>query len=328
MPGEMISPARPLDATVSNIRLRHVVTLSLVLAGIGASLAVSASTGDGDGDTTGLVALVFLVLALFPPVMWWQRPPADRLRIDAEGLRWDDADGDTWTVAWPELEKVTFSYTRPDTSQPRRAPMRSPVIELLLGPASPDFHDAHPEMEHLARESSSGSGAGYGMRLGNVQHLVGPIDDALSAFAAGIYVRDGRAVPRGLRRPWAVVASIALAAAFWIPAMGYAMLGTSGGGDAADLAMGSFWTAVVTAWLVRVWAGGTMAIGFLSFTAGFIGGAFLVVLGLLILTGAADGFGNGRLALAFPMSAGLLASGLLLKRNEVREWSEARTQGR
>ncbi|TDC81329.1 hypothetical protein E1285_32920 [Actinomadura sp. 7K507] len=239
--------------------------------------------------------------------------------------------GERWAVTWRELERVAFSYSRPDLSQPRRGqPVQSPKAELVLSPVSADFQDAHPEMEDLAEEAPGEAGLAYSLPLGNAQRFVGPIDDALNAFAGGIYVRDGREIPRGLRRPWAVVASVALALAFWVPAMGYAAL--SGGADPTDIAMGSFWTAVVVAWLARVWTGGPMAIGFMKFTARFIGGAFLAVILLLAAMGLDDGdtrsadlqrYGSGVL-----LAAGLLVSGLLLGRADVREWCEARAQGR
>lgn len=332
MPGETIFPPRPLSVTVANVRYRHVVTLSLVLGGIGLAVLAAALTGgpgepgDSGGGTT--VGLVLLALALVPPVLWRMRPPPRRLLIDGDGLRWDEP-GDAWAVTWRELRKVTFSYTRPDTSQPRRAPVTPPRIELVLSPADGAFRHAHPEMEHLAEDSQGEPGVVYRLRLGNVHRHVGPIDDALTAFAAGKYERDGRDVPRGLRRPWAVVLSVALASAFSVVAFGSALWPPSEG-DVADAATGSFWTAVVVAWLVRVWAGGTLAIGFLRWAATFVGGAFLVVLLLtaLMLGGDLDGPGPARLAFGVPLSAGLLLSGLLLKRGEVREWSEARVQGR
>lgn len=329
MSPDMIMPPRPLTVTVSNVRYRHVVTLSLVLGGTGLATLVSAltgETGDSGGGTT--VALVLLVLSVVPPVLWRMRPRPGRLLIDGDGLRWDDPE-DAWAVTWRELKEVGFSYTRPDTSQPRLGPVTPPRIELVLSPADAAFRDAHPEMEHLAEDAPGEPGLVYRLRLGGVHRHVGPIDDALRSFAAGIYVRDGRDVPRGLRRPRAVVLSVALASAFWIVAIGYATVRPPDGGTPTDVAMGSFWTAVVAAWLVRVWAGGTVAIGFMAWAATFIGGAFLVVLLLTaLMLGGGSGDSGARLALGVPMTAGLLVSGLLLKRAEVREWSEARVQGR
>lgn len=330
MPGEQFVPPRPLTVAVRSVRYRHVLTLSLVLCGIGLAVLVSSLTGGaGDGeDTAGgvVVGLVLLVLCLVPEAWWRTLPPPPLLSIDGDGIRWEAPD-DTWDVPWRELGRIRFSYSRPDMSQPRRGPITPPRIELVLTPADSAFRDAHPELEHLADDAPGDPGVAYTLRLGKVHRHVGPIDDALTSFARGIYVRDGRDVPRGLRRPWAVAASVALASAFWIVAFGYAVLERRDGHDAADVAMGSFWTAVVVAWLARVWAGGALAIGFLAWAAMFVGGAFLVVLLLLALM--LDGAGDlGRLAFGLPLSAGLLLSGLLLKRDEVRRWSEARAQGR
>lgn len=202
----------------------------------------------------------------------------------------------------------------------------------MLSPAAPDFRDDHPEMEHLAEEAAGEPGLAYALPLGNAQRFVGPVDDALTAFAPGIYVRDGREVPRGLGRPWGVVVAVALVAAFWIPSMGYATLWSSSGGDATDVAMGSFWTAVMVAWLARVWAGGTLAIGFMAWTARFLGAAFLIVMvlygGMTLSSDNSERADLLRPASGVLLGAGLLVSGLLLRRAGVREWSEARTQGR
>ncbi|TDC52711.1 hypothetical protein E1281_18750 [Actinomadura sp. KC345] len=326
---DVISSREPLTVRVANVHLRHVVAVSAVLGGIGGAVLVPAVTGDDAGGV--LVSAVFVVFACALPAAWRASASHHRLTVDAAGLRMAGPIGDRWTVTWRELGRVTFSYSRPDLSQPRRGhPVQPPKAELVLSPASPDFRDAHPEMEDLAEEVSGEPGFAYSLPLGSLQRSVGPIDDALSAFAGGIYVRDGREIPRGLRRPWAVVASVALALAFWVPAMGYAAL--PGGADPADIAMGSFWTAVVLAWLVRVWTGGPMAIGFMKFTATFIGGAFLAVILLLAGMGVGDGDTRSddlqRYGFGVLLSAGLLLSGLLLGRADVREWCEARAQGR
>ena len=325
-------PPSPLTFRVANIHLRHVVAVSAVLAGIGGAVLVPAVTGDDAGDGAGgvLVSAVFVVFACALPVAWRASASQRRLTLDAAGLRMTDANGRPWEVTWRELGRVTFSYSRPDLSQPRRGkPVEAPKAELVLVPASPDFRDAHPEMEDLAEDASSEPGFAYSLPLGNVQRFVGPIDDALNAFAGGIYARDGREIPRGLRRPWAVVASVALALAFWVPAGGYAAL--SGGPDPGDIAMGSFWTAVVVAWLLRIWTGGPMAIGFMKFAARFIGGAFLVVIVLLAGMGVSTDARSDdlqRYGLGVLLSAALLVSGLLLGRDDVRAWCEARVQGR
>ncbi|MGP4024291.1 hypothetical protein [Actinomadura sp. 3N407] len=330
---DMIASRSPLTIKAANVHLRHIVALSAVLGGIGVVILVPAITGDTDDPAGAIViAAAFIVLAYAPPLMWRTSSRQRRLVLDADGIRMSGRDGRPWAVTWPELGKVTFSYTRPDTSQPsRRQPARPPRIELVLSPAAPDFRDAHPEMEHLAEEAPGEPGVTYSLPLGNAQRFVGPIDDALTAFAPGIYVRDGRDVPRGLRRPWVVVVAVVLVSAFWIPAMGYATFRSSGGGDAADVAMGSFWTAIMVAWLVRVWAGGPLAVGSLGWIARFLGPVFLIVMawyGMNLSNGDGEGADLLRPAAGVLFGAGLLVTGLLLKRADVREWCEARAQGR
>ncbi|WP_026404567.1 hypothetical protein [Actinomadura rifamycini] len=323
-------PPDSVTVDVAHVHGRQMIVGAAVAGPLGVVAIAAAVTGGVDGGTGVRVAAfvigtVFALLGALPLLMWRVAFRRRRLVLDAAGMRWDDPRGRPWAVRWAELDRVRLVDPEPDTGAPRVAS----TVNLLLHPAGPEFRDAHPEMEHLAVAKAGAPGVAYRLPFGHAHRVVGPIDDALVRFAPGLYRTPGTwvAVPG---RPWAVPAGVSLLALCWAAAMTAAVLDDA---SVRTLAMGAFWTAAFTLWLVRIWLGGPLATGQMARFAPTLGA--VLFLGVLLI--AAAGYSGGHppdpgedwvvLLLALP-GAAVFTAGRLLARADVREWTRARGQGR
>ncbi|MFV2173478.1 hypothetical protein ACFHW2_41790 [Actinomadura sp. LOL_016] len=329
-------PPGPVTVDVADVQGRQMVVGMAVAGSFGVVSVAAAVTGNVDGGTgvrvaAFLIGLVFSLIGVLPLLMWRAAFRRRRLVLDATGMRWDDPDGIPWAVRWSDLSEVAFSFPGPDTG----APGIPSTVHLAFRPADAGFRDEHPELNHLAAATGDASGdeAGVEYRLpfGHAQRVVGPIDGALSAFAPGLYRREGAEVPPPRPRPPAVAVSVGILGAYWASLMVIAVL--RDGGDLKTLGMLAFWTTLVAVWLARIWAGGPLAVGRMAGFASTLGAVFLLgmlLLGVVLFESLRDEsltelwvFLPGLLT-----GAGLLVAGRLLARTDVGKWSETRGQGR
>ncbi|TDC66724.1 hypothetical protein E1200_16230 [Actinomadura sp. GC306] len=333
MAGETITPREPVTVDVGNVHARQMVVGGTVAGAFGLIALAAAVTGNVDGGTgvritAFALGLLFTLIGVLPLLMWRVAFRPRRLVLDVEGLRWEDPRGIPWAVGWAELSRVTFSFPKPDTGRPGIPP----PVELVLRPAEASFRDAHPEMAHLAVETSREPGVVYRLPLGHAQSAVGPIDEALTAFASGLYRRRGVRSVRRRVRPRAVEVSVGILATYWMAAVtGSVVQGMAD--DLKSAAIMIFWTLAVGIWLMRVLAGGPLAVGRMAHFGTAIGVVLLAGMAMLafVLIPAKQDFQIRELWVFLPglgAGGGLLLAGRLLARRDVREWAESRGQGR
>jgi len=308
---------------------RQMIAGSVAAGGIGLIAVASALTGNVEGGTGTrttalLIGAVFTLIGALPLLLRRIAFRSRRLVFDSAGLRWEDPEGAPWAVGWAELAEVTLSYPASATGSAKLGS----VVDLTLRPADPAFHEAHPEMEHLAAPGGDGSpGRRYRMPFGHALSVVGPADRGLRHFAPGIYRQDGPEIPPPRDRPRAVKVSVAIIGCYWAAAVAVALV--MDGADLSSLGTAALSIVVAALWLSRVWAGGPLAVARTAWLAQMIGVLGLVALGalgliLLPMTGA------GLLPAFLPGLAAapaLLVSGRLLSRDDVRAWTAGRAWG-
>jgi hypothetical protein len=336
--GSASSAAVTINARAAN--LGPIILGCGVSGGIGVISVVSVFTGNVSGGTGASVAAfiigsIFTFIGMLPLLMWRIVFRPRHLILEPEEIKWDDPRGKPWRVAWHELSGVELSI----------GGTRGHGVTIVLMPADIErFQQRHPDMAHLLRGSSPA--LGYRLPLGPAKRIVAPIDRALRSFARDLYdsklpelsqapapsdAPAARDMPAAPRRPRALQVSVMLVAAYWVGAISYMAWNTSSW-EAGQLAAAAFWTLVVAAWLWRVWAGGTMAIGRLRWLATALGAitlAGVIMISFLLRDFPSSSAGAPVLA-ALPgvaMAAALLVTGRLLARDDVRAWAHARTLG-
>lgn len=329
MRGDTPPPPGPVIVDVGTAQARQMIVGSAVAGGIGVVAVAAALTGDVEGGTgtrvtAFLIGAVFTLIGALPLLLRRIAFRPRRLLFDSTGLRWEDPQGAPWAVGWAELAEVTLGYPAPAAGSARLGS----AVNLTLRPADPAFHEAHPEMEHLAVPAGDGSRS-YRVPFGHALSVVGPADRALRHYAPGVYRREGPEIPAPRDRPTAVKVSVAIVGCYWACAMAVALVMDA---SLSTLGMAALWTVVVALWLGRVWAGGALAVARMAGLAQVIGVLGLVTLGMLglILLPMTDG-PVARLLPAFlpglATTAALLVSGRLLSRDDVRAWTVSRTWG-
>ncbi|HEY8480903.1 MAG TPA: hypothetical protein VIL71_13840 [Spirillospora sp.] len=327
--GRAITPRGPVVIDVGAVQARQMIVGSVVAGVFGLLAVAGALTGDvsgGTGTRAGVMAfgLVFCLFALLPLILRRIAFRPRRLVFDADGVRWDDPRGTTWSVGWADLAEITLTYPPPAAEGGKLASR----VNLTLRPADPAFREAHPEMEHLI--VPGGHEVRYRLPLGHAQPVVGPADRALRRCAAGIYIRNGPEIPAPRDRPRAVKLSVAFIAGHWAYLMAIPLV--NDGDDPATLGLVLGWTALVALLLSRVWAGGAFAVARTAQLALMFGVLGLLLQGLLAAAVlATPDEASGRLLLGLPTglatTTGLLASGWLLARKDVRAWVASRAWG-
>ncbi|OLT12851.1 hypothetical protein BJF79_21390 [Actinomadura sp. CNU-125] len=323
-----------MSVRIGSLRTRFLFTTGAVFFVLGFYTVFYSLVGDMEGGADSravsiLFGIAMALLGLFPALLWWWVIRPRRLVFDAAGLHRIDPRGAPWTVRWEELERITFSF--PQLVGRPKGPV--PMMALELHPADASFGDQHPQMERWSVPSPDGRGDVYRLPLGRKRKFIEPIDGALSSFALPVYRPEGRPVHAGRGRPLKVAVSVPFLAVAWLVGMVYGAMQT---GDLGGAAIAVVWVLAIGAWLVRVWAGGPTAIGFLITACTSLGG---VLLGAAVLFGAmqlggvmdvgSDGM-RGAIEVFGPMAlAGLalLVPGRLLARPDVREWSAERSGG-
>jgi hypothetical protein len=330
-------------AVTINVRAANLSPIILgcgVSGAIGVISVVSVFTGDVSGGAGERVAAfiigsIFTLIGIAPLLMWRIVFRPRHLVLEPEEIKWDDPRGKPWRVAWHELSGVELSI----------GGTRGRGVTIIMAPADLErFQQRHPEMAHLLLGSSPATG--YRLPLGPTKRIVAPIDRALRSFAPDLYdskvpelsqapavpdapiVRDMPAVPR---RPRALQVSVVLAALYWVGAISYAARNFSTWDTGQTMAT-AFWTLVVAAWLWRVWAGSSAAIGRLRWLTVKLGAITLV--GVIVISVLVSrGWDTSNVTIvqgALPglaMGAALLVTGSLLARDDVRAWAHARTHG-
>ncbi|MBE1530262.1 hypothetical protein [Actinomadura algeriensis] len=324
MPGD-VSPSREaVSIRIGSLRTRMLATTGAAFVVLGVyTVFYAAVEMEGERATSILFGIACALLGLAALPLWWWVIWPRKLVIDAAGLHRVDPRGIPWTVEWRELERVTFAF--PQVADKSKGPV--PVLRIELRPADETFEDDHPEMERWEDSPPDEPGAVYRMPLGRNRKWIEPIDGALSAFAPGVYRPERRPVPEGRGRPVKVAASVVFLAVAWVVAMMYGALQT---GDLGGAAIAVVWLLAIGAWLVRVWAGGATAIGFLITACTSLGGVLLggAVLMAFVLGTDSDGWDGVLRPIGSMVLAGfaLLVPGRLLARPDVREWSAERAE--
>ncbi|WP_394835995.1 hypothetical protein LVJ94_03695 [Pendulispora rubella] len=178
-----------------------------VAVGFGIASTYPGITGEGVDDggmgvrigltLFGLFLLGLGLLSLLVPIR------RRRLILDQAGIRWEEPQGRSWTVAWPELAAVAVLCTAKGPAGPRTLtdiPGEAIVdgvvgehvlVHLDLYPADPTFRARHPEMEHLWEFRRMKNG--YRLSLAYTSAFVPKIDLAMRVFRPVIYrgVFDG-----------------------------------------------------------------------------------------------------------------------------------------
>ncbi|TDC52710.1 hypothetical protein E1281_18745 [Actinomadura sp. KC345] len=326
----MTDPRAPVTVDVGSAQTRQIAVGGVVAGAIGIIAVVSALTGNVDGGTGTRVAafvigLVFTLIGVLPLLLWRVAFRPRRIHFNADGLSWDDPSGAPWTVRWSELGEVTLAYPAPDV----RTPGVTSSVTLDLRPAEPGFREAHPEMEHLAAAAGAPRG-GHRVPFGHARSVVGPIDRALRTFAPSVYRREGPEIPEPRDRPRAVKLSVGMLGCFWGSLMVVALV--LDGATLMTLAMVVFWTSLFAWLLVRVWAGGAVAVGRTAGLSKAIGVLYLVTIALLgLIVAPAGEIRSLPVLLAFlpglVSAAALLTIGRLLSREDVRTWCAGRSWG-
>src|SRR5690606_32527917 len=219
MRGDTPPPPGPVIVDVGTAQARQMSVGSAVAGGIGVVAVAAALTGDVEGGTgtrvtAFLIGAVFTLIGALPLLLRRIAFRPRRLLFDSTGLRWEDPQGAPWAVGWAELAEVTLGYPAPATGSARLGS----AVNLTLRPADPAFHEAHPEMEHLAVPAGDGSRS-YRVPFGHALSVVGPADRALRHYAPGVYRREGPEIPAPRDRPTAVKVSVAIVGCYWACAM-------------------------------------------------------------------------------------------------------------
>lgn len=187
MSGKAVTPREPVSIDVGSAAARRTIQAGAVFGVIGLAALVAAFAADIDSTGVQVAAIVvglaLCALGLVPVLLRRTMSRPRRLVIDAGGLRWEDPQETSWAVTWPELARVTLTCPPPGVTGPRL---------LVLRPAEPAFHDAHPEMAELATTiGAEQKEDAYVMRLAYPKSVIRPLDEALSTFAPDRYDREG-----------------------------------------------------------------------------------------------------------------------------------------
>ncbi len=107
------------------------------------------------------------------------------LVIGPEGFAHEGKKG-AFRIAWPELRRIaiTTAYHQDRTKLLATKVWR---VRVVLDAADPGFVQRHPEISGL-QGKYGGSGPGsYGLPLGPVNNLVGPLAQALATYAGQLF---------------------------------------------------------------------------------------------------------------------------------------------
>jgi hypothetical protein len=107
------------------------------------------------------------------------------LVISAEGFAHQNKKGG-FRVAWPELRRivVTTGYHQDKTKLFAPKVWR---VRVIMDAADPGFAQRHPELGNLQGKFGGTGPGSYGLPLGPVNNMVGPLAQALGTYAGQLF---------------------------------------------------------------------------------------------------------------------------------------------
>lgn len=203
--GQHVPPGTPVVIPVSRANTRKLAIAWTLLALIVASALICGVAELVSGRTRdGVIALgigtALLALSLVGLLVRRRASLPRTLAIEPAGIRWDNANGQTWAVPWQELAAVGLTrHERADDGPPTAGELavdkalgKPVLVHLELYPADPGFRQRRPELARLWKQDR------LRLQLGFNAHQLPQLDAALRYFQPGRYqgIRQTLAVRR------------------------------------------------------------------------------------------------------------------------------------
>lgn len=120
------------------------------------------------------------------------------LVISPEGLAHEDKKGG-FRVAWSELGRVTITTAYHQDTTKLVAP-KMWRVRVVMDAADPSFPQRHPELAGLQGKYGASGPGSYGLPLGPVHNIVGPLAQAFATYGARVFggvIEEGQVIGFG-----------------------------------------------------------------------------------------------------------------------------------
>ncbi|MBZ2199744.1 hypothetical protein [Occultella gossypii] len=165
-------PARvDLRPTTKGIVIQILGTVLMLAIG---GVALTGGLTSDQGLAPIIVGAIFMLLGLLLLFLLPKVLRARALEIGPTGLEYHDPKGNPWAVRWTDLATVDVKYGYP---RARRSPLSEGVVVALEFTLRAGAEAQYPDLRHYRR------GNAYRLALGRREDLLGPLAQALGAFA-------------------------------------------------------------------------------------------------------------------------------------------------